>query len=186
MSEIIKEQGNYRVIIEVDPLPYEPEADCQSPLLRSDGYCGVEHIQLGGRSTEDDARIEEAADRWGVKSPLFARYLRAYHGVTQIITYWSGSYLYVTYDSAKWRQYTGAPEGSASLADYKAWCQGEVYVCEVQERVTWRAVNPVREYHNRVTWETVEKFGTFYDDDSAREEALEALENFTGAQAGSS
>jgi hypothetical protein len=180
MSEVIKEQGGYRVIIETDPFMYEPESDGQSPLLRID-HGRAEHILLGSRPTEDDERIAEAAERWGV-TPQLTKYLTAYYGVTQVVMYYSGSYWYVTYDSAKWRAHVGAPEGSASLSDYKAWCEGEVYICTVQRRVVWVPKTADFPYAERVTWETIHSEGTFYGYDNAIEAANEVFEEYTPSE----
>jgi hypothetical protein len=158
-SETLETSGNYRVRLEVEEGPEEPYDDTQSPLLRIDlvGYTPkAEHIaSKNSRPVTADAQVEEAARRWGGPNssdwPKFERYLRAFHGVTQIVTYWSGSDWYVTYDSAEWREAVGAPEGDASLEEYRSWCEGEVYGYVIEKRVTWATVDEA--YDDMTTWE---------------------------------
>jgi hypothetical protein len=190
-GEVIEERDGYRVCLKIEEGPEEPYYDGQSPLLRIDPRTRkAEHIQIGSmRPTDDDTRIEEAVSHWATTPAdsdwkLFEKYLRAYYGVTRIVTYWSDTYWYVTYDSAAWREAAGAPEGSANLDEYRAWVEGEVYYYIIEKRVTWRAVNPVTddpeysEYPERTTWETVDSCGGYYGDEYAEQEARRAFGEF--------
>ena len=120
------EDGRYRVRLVLDEYADEPYDDGQSPLLRLDKTSyGVraEHVMATGRPLDDDERIEEAAQRWGTPSGspfgwYFEKYLRAYYGTTQIKTWHSGSYWYVTYDTARWREYVGCPPGETGQRRY--------------------------------------------------------------------
>lgn len=195
-SEVLETRGRLRVRIEIEEGPPEPYDDMQSPLLRIDPQAyRVEHIQAGSRPAADDERIEEAVRHWATTPSdsdwaLFEKYLRAYYGVTQIVTYWSESYWYVTYDSKAWRDAVGAPEGGASLDEYRAWCEGEVYGWVIEKRVTWRAVDPVTddpdysEYPDRDTWEPADNCGTFYGDKWAKEAAMDAFKEALEAEGG--
>jgi len=193
-SEVLEERGDRRVRLVTEEGPEEPYDDGQSPLLRIDlvGYTPrAEHIQVGSlRPTDADEQIEEAARRWGGPNnrdwAKFEKYLRAYHGVTQIETYWSETYWYVTYDSTPWREAVGANAGSASLEEYKAWCEGEVYGYVIEKQVTWHAVNPVTddpeyaEYPDRTSWEEIPDDGScwgFYGRGYAEDQAKLAFED---------
>jgi hypothetical protein len=180
------DDGQYRVQLIADEYADEPYDDGQSPLLRLEttGY-GVraEHVMATGRPVDDDARIEEAAQHWATTPadsdwPKFEKYLRAYYGVTVIETWNSGSYWYVTYDPARWREYAGAPAGSVDMSEYRAWCEGDVWGYAVERNVTWhRDDDPDTAMH---TWETEDSCAGFYGRDYAEEEALRAYRDVTG------
>ena len=167
------EDGRYRVRLVLDPYPDEPYDDGQSPLMRLD-YSGygwrAEHIMATGRPLDVDAYVEAAAERWGTDFDLLEKYLRAYHGVTQVETWHSGDYWYITYDPAAWRAHVGAPEGSANMSEYRAWCEGDVWGWVTEKRVTWTAEDD--EYGDRDTWETVDSCWGYYGSDGANGEYL--------------
>jgi hypothetical protein len=174
------EDGRYRVKLVLDDYPDEPYDDGQSPLLRLDrtGYgIRAEHIMATGRPLDADADVEAAIAHWDTTPsdsdwPKFEKYLRAYHGVTAIKTWHSGSYWYVTYDPAAWREYTGAPEGSVDMSEYRAWCEGEVYGYVVQKNVTWTTADP--DYPDEDRWEdTGDSCWGFYGRNGANGEYLE-------------
>lgn len=176
--------GRFRVRLILDEYPDEPYDDGQSPLLRIDRG-QADHVMATGRPLDDDARIEEAAERWGPPSsgdwPLFEKYLRAYYGVTAIETWFSGSYWYVTYDPAAWRDHVGAPAGSVDMSEYRAWCEGDVWGWAVERDVTWRRDDdPDATMH---TWETVDSCFGYYGSDGANGDYLKscALEAFDSA-----
>jgi hypothetical protein len=171
------DDSRFRVRLEPDPYPDEPYDDGQSPLLRLDYRRGwqAEHVMATGRPTDDDDRIEEAAARWGSNFTLLEKYLRAYYGMTAIETWHSGDYWYVTYDTAKWREHVGAPEGSVDMSEYKAWCEGDCWFYVVEENVTWqRTDNPDV---TMGTWEHVDSCGGFYGSEYAGQCAREALKD---------
>jgi hypothetical protein len=178
------------VVLIADEYPDEPYDDGQSPLLRLDinGYRGnrAEHVMATGRPLDDDARIEQAAERWGSDFRLLEKYLRACYGVTKVETWHSGSYWYVTYDPAAWREHVGAPAGSVDMSEYRAYCEGDVWGYAVERRVTWKPVDaPADDDVTMQTWETVDSCFGFYGSDGAngeylRETALEAFESACG------
>jgi hypothetical protein len=193
-GEIIKEDNGWRVRLVTEEYPDEPYDDGQSPLLRIDrGYAysnrSAEHVMATGRPTGDDSRIEEAAVRWAGEPVKLEKYLRAYYGATQVVWYGpnqSTDYTYVTYDTAAWREYAGMslplPENAVSLNEYRAYLEGHVYYYVVEQKVTWRAVNPVSddpdyaEYPDRESWEETDSCGGYYGYEYARQCALEAFE----------
>lgn len=175
-SEILEttEDGRFRVRLVADEYPDEPYDDGQSPLMRLDstGYgWRAEHIMATGRPLDADSYVEAAAERWGDDFDLLEKYLRAYHGVTKVETWHSGSYWYVTYDPAGWREHTGAPEGSVDMSEYRAWCEGDVWGYVVEKRVTWRTDDPG--YPDEERWEdTDESCWGFYGSGGANGEYL--------------
>jgi len=185
-GEVIEERDGYRVCLKIEEGPEEPYDDFQSPLLRIDPHTfKVEHIQTGNaRPTDDDERIEEAVSHWGTTPAdsdwkLFEKYLRAYYGVTQIVTYRSQDYWYVTYDSKSWRDAVGASEGSANLGEYKAWIEGEVYYWVIEKQVTWTTDDlPPGTQAAMRTWEHVDDCGSYYGDEYAEQEARRAFGEF--------
>ena len=156
-------------------------------------YCGwmrvgygngkAEHVMATGRPLYDDERIEEAAQRWGSPSGndfrLFEKYLRAYHGTTEIETWHSGSYWYVTYDTAAWRAYAELDQpgaaGHIDMDEYKAWCEGDCWGYAVERNVTWQRTDDPGQ--TMQTWETEDSCWGFYGSDYVRQEALAAYES---------
>lgn len=176
-EDILKEDGRFRVKLVLDECPDEPYDEGQSPLMRMDyGYYGwrAEHIMTAGRPTDADGYVETAAARCGTNFDRLTRYLIIWHGATQVIWWHSGSYWYITYDTAAWREHTGAPEHSANMDEYRAWCEGDVWGYIVQKRVTWSTEDP--DYPDEERWEdTGGSCWGFYGRDYAEECALGAL-----------
>ena len=179
--------GRYRVQLIADEYADEPCDDGQSPLLRLECRYGwrADHVMATGRPLDDDARIEEAAERWGTPYsddwPLFEKYLRTYYGVTKIETWYSGSYWYVTYDPATWRNHIGALAGSISLDEYRAWCEGDCWGYAVERNVTWHRDDDPDE--TMQTWETEDSCWGFYGREYAEQCALGAFKDTTGPNA---
>jgi hypothetical protein len=170
------EDGRYRVRLIQDDCPDEPYDDGASPLMRLDnGHYGwrAEHITGGtSRPTDADSYVEAAAERWGSDFGWLEKYLRAYHGVTMVKTWHSGSYWYITYDPAAWRAWCGAPEGSADMSEYRAYCEGDVWGYVVEKRVTWHTDDP--DYEDEDRWEDVDSCWGFYGSHGANGEYLES------------
>jgi hypothetical protein len=167
--------GRFRVKLVLDDYPDEPYDDGQSPLMRIDrDGRDTAHVMATGRPLDADSYVEEAVARWGGPYsrdwPLVEKYLRAYHGVTKIETWHSGSYWYVTYDPAAWREYVGAPEGSVDMSEYRAYCEGDVWGWVVEKRVTWHADD---DRDDMDTWEPVDSCWGYYGRYGANGEYLE-------------
>jgi hypothetical protein len=183
-EEILKtsDDGRFRVRLISDEYASEPDDDGQSPLLRLEYRNGwtAEHVMATGRPLDDDARIEEAASRWGYGQDrhCFEKYLRAYYGTREIEVWCSQDYTYITYDTARWRAYIGFEEGAGTpqplvnMDEYKAWCNGDCWFYVVERSVTWHRDDDPDV--TMATWEPVEDCGGFYGD-YGREAALEAF-----------
>jgi hypothetical protein len=177
--------GRYRVKLVLDDCPDEPYDCSQSPLIRLDsrGYgWSAEHIQTGDRPTSLDHHAEDAAARCGTDFTLLTRYLGAWFGATKVEWWHSGSYWYITYDSAAWREWCGAPEGSADMSEYRAYCEGDVWGWVVEKNVTWSADD---DRDDMSTWEHEDSCWGYYGSDGAngeylRQSAREALEAAQG------
>jgi hypothetical protein len=182
------DDGRFRVKLVPDEYPPEPYDDGQSPLLRIDSYyhggiTSAEHVMATGRPLDDDQHVEYAVRHWDATPAdrdwrYVEKYLRAYFGVTKIETWHSGSYWYVTYDPKRWRDHTGAPEGSVDMSEYRAWCEGDVWGWVVEKRVTWTTDEP--DLDDRDSWEHVDSRWGYYGSDGAngeylRESAIEAM-----------
>jgi hypothetical protein len=193
-SEIVETRGNWRVVLHIEEGPDEPYDDRQSPLLRLDtsgryrsGTVRATHVMATGRPTYADARIEEAAERFDGELSMLEKYLRAYHGTTQFVTWSSEDYTYVSYDTPAWREYIGfdgktapmdgLPEGAVNLDEYQAWCEGEVYWYVVEKRAHWTTEDEEIEDKERDTWEHVDSCGGYYGAEWAEEAAKEALDD---------
>lgn len=186
-EEIVAEEGDYRVKLVLDECADQPYYYGQSPIVRLDHAYHTwrsEHVMVGDRPTDDDERIEEAAQRWGSDIANLERYLRAFYGVTQIKRYDTRDYIYITYDSARWREFAGftdehpMPADSIDMDEWQAWCEGEVYGYVVQKRVRWSTDDA--DYDDMSTWEDVEDGScwSLYGMEYAQKTALEAFKEY--------
>lgn len=174
-SEVLEDKGTMRVSVVLEEGPAEPENE--SPLLRQDSCrhdeCHrVEHVGWSD-GYPCSYRVEAAARKWGVDSPLFEKYLRAFHGVTKMTFYRNSDYVYVTFDDKSWRDSVGAPEGSGNLDDYEAWCEGDVYGYVIERKETWHAESDPE--ITMTTWEEDEASWGIYGYEYAVEAAKEAF-----------
>ena len=192
--EVLEERDGYRVRLEQDPYAEEPYDEGSSPVLRLEllGYVsgssryGAKHVDSGKwKRDKIDSAVEYAAERLAGRYDkvdtlvMLERYLRALFGVTKVEAYESGDYLYVAYDPAAWREEVGAPEGSVSLAEYKAWVEGDVWSWVIEKQVTWTSDDwwpGTTEYAKKNTWEVVDSCASYYGSAWAEESAREAFE----------
>lgn len=173
MIETLEDNGRMRLLLIHDEHADEPYDEGQSPLLQIDTRTGsVTHVMTGGRPEDDDGRIEEAAQRWHASLGLLEKYLRAFHGATQVTVTHCGLNVYVTYDTARWREYSGAPANSVSMDEWLAWCEGDTWTWAVQRLETWHAESDASK--TTTTWETVDACSGFYGYDYAVRAAREA------------
>lgn len=209
--ETIEHESNpsLRVRIGLDESPDEPYDDGGSPILHvacgtwTDGRWAAEQM-TDITSYVVDPTIEDAAAKWGSEPDIFERYLRIFHGVTEVKWYTpreGGNY--VTFDPADWREKMGLPVDKielaayaekhdlkpgwlASLEEWISYCEGDVYGYVVEKRVTWKPVDV--DADNDVTmetWEHVEDgslwglYGFTYAEEAARE-ALDSEAGYAG------
>lgn len=174
--------GRFRVILkrlQYDPgTPYD---EFRSPLIRLNGL-RAEHIEVGSRPADDDARIEEAINRWdwGRDPDSLERFLMRELGATKVIWHerpGSREDSYVTYNSRRWREWVETPDALPSLAEYAAWADGEVYDYEIQKNAQWSTEDPDVPGASYSNWTEVDgelsTGGIYYGMDEAEEAARE-------------
>jgi hypothetical protein len=170
--------GPQRVRIVGDMDPSEPYNDGGSPLFRLDYRYGwdVEQVRnLTGYDIESDLTdgISTILNRYGfevINTPLWDRYLSIWWGVTKTETWHSGTSWYMTCDPVEWRNWLGgAPAGSISMAEWQAYCVGDVYGVVLEEEVEWTS----HRGETRLIWEAIDSCWGFYGDDAAKEYAAE-------------
>ena len=171
-QEVIETRESRRLVLALDMDAQEPYDDGGSPILRYE-YGRAEQLDKISSYTLHP-RIVEALTRWAPfdKGDPFGRYVRAFHGATVVETYQSDRCLYVTLDPREWRDKVGASEGSVSLEEWRAYCEGDVYGWIVQQLVTWTKEGSDE---TREEWEDVEScwgyYGRKYAEEAARQES---------------
>lgn len=186
MDGIIMQDDSRRVVLIPDAYPEEPYDEGQSPLIRLDTryYISASHVGVSNRPSDDDDRIEEAARRWYYRRDfpeILARYLRIFHGSSQVETWRSDHCLYITYDTKRWRDWAGAPERSVSLDEWKAYAEGDVWIWETQRLVSYTADDDPSKTLRQ--WETIDSCGGYYGREWAEQAACDAWRDLTGEEA---
>lgn len=152
MSEdVVKEERgadgqDYRVRL-VQEYEYEPPYDEGSvPLWRVE-YRGterrVEQVKMTSFDASDVYMTQAVEQFGGVGNAELERWLRIWHGTTVVEWWYHDTTWYVAADTDKWRQHVGATpeairkqaEDGSLMAEYKAWCQGEVYGYVIERRL---------------------------------------------------
>jgi hypothetical protein len=170
--EIIEETETKRVVLFDDPDPDAPYDDGSSPLLRLYSFRNDWRAEQVTEVTSYvvHPRIVEALARWARDSSLFERYCRIFHGATTF-QYWDS---FVSLDPADWREKVGAPAGSVSTKEWRAYIDGDVYGIAEQEVVTVTATNQSgEEVSRRQDWLTTDSVWGFYGYEYAVEAARE-------------
>lgn len=197
VHELEHDGRKLRVRKTVDEYPSAPYNDGGSPVIR------VETSRWGGATATQDTdvtsyvvheRILRALELWADDHEKFERYVRAFHGVRDVVWFRSsvdrGSPEYVTLDPANWREEMGLTDeylrdhaehftGPLSNADeYRAWLDGDVWLLTMEEEITYREVSQTTDEHESLEeitqWRELETVGGFYGD-YADEAALELL-----------
>jgi hypothetical protein len=189
------EADGLRVRVIADLYPDEPYDDGGSPIIRFHrdrtygGFHAGQVIEITSYRVHD--RIVDAVARWGNDNiEALTRYLRAFHGVTQVEWYTphDGDYAYVSFDPADWREAMGLtseylakhPDVTlANMDEWKAYCEGDTYGYVVEERVTWVKLDTatVPDFDTaREEWEVVDSRSGFYGIEYVTEEAKRVFE----------
>lgn len=101
-EDIVEERDGFRAKIVIDNDPQEPYNDGMSPIIRFERPA---YEQVGGTSFKVPSKIEYAAA--DLDRDVFERYLRIFHGATDVQWWHSGDNLYVSFDTAEWRAAMG-------------------------------------------------------------------------------
>lgn len=181
MDEVLETRGKLRVRLVLDEYPEKPYDDGRSPIIRLDylsGWRAEAVSDIGGYVPAAIDSITAAAARWGGEPDLFERYLRIFHGTTEVEWYdrrGGGGSVYVTFDTTDWREHHGINDGrtgAIDIGEWRAWCEGDVYGYVVEELATWRRTDN-ESGDERQTWEERESlwglYGREYAEQSARE-----------------
>lgn len=180
-EDILFQDGGRRIALIQEMDADEPYSEGQSPVMRVEsGYHPrVSHVGVSGRPVADDDRIEEAVLRWVHRrdfEEILARYLRIFYGASQVKTWSSGisrdPCLYITYDTKAWRDWSGAPENSVSLDEWKAYVEGDVWIWVTERLVTYTADDDPSKTLRQ--WETIDSCGGYYGRIWAEQAALDA------------
>ena len=187
MSDVLETCRDMRVRLVLDNYPAEPYDDGRSPILRlyplrSWGGWRADHIDtIGGYVPAAMDDIVTAAEKWAGEPDLFGRYLRMFHGTTEVQWYdgrpGGGDYIYVTFDTADWRQHHQIEPHQHDVIDmteWRAYCEGDVYGYVIEQRATWRRDGSTE---TRESWETVDSCWGFYGHKYAEEAAREAFDS---------
>ena len=176
MSEILKTEGNLRVLLVDDEDPSRPYNDGSSPILSfsmtmRDGRRHVEQVHGLTSFKVDPDIIEHLAA--GQFSDAFETYLKDSHGTSAI--QWFGRdnhHGYVSFDTTTWRETVGAPLNSVNTDEFEAWCDGDAYGYIVEELTVWTKQDSTE---TRETWDELDACWGFYAYEWATTCALEAL-----------
>lgn len=146
-SEIVDERDGFRAVIVIDQTPEEPYNDGMSPILRLETFGRPE--QVGGTSHVVPDEIIYAASE--LDRETFARYLRIFHGATDV-QFWHGdrmsAHWYVSFDTAAWRAEMGLTDefiaarkaedprfSPVDMTEWISYVNGEVYGVVIERRV---------------------------------------------------
>ena len=192
-SETVEEEAGLRVRIIIEEGPSEPYDDGSSPLMRyrrDRTYGGWHAEQIEMTSHRVHPNIISALAKWGDDDDLFERYLRAFHGTTQVV-WWDhpdgGDPRYVTFDTAVWRDEMGLTAEHlaknpdikvASMGEWRSYVEGDVWGYVVEKCVTWKPVDvDADEDVSMQTWEQVKDYSLWglYGREYAEEAAREAF-----------
>lgn len=177
-TEVIEDNGQYRLTLVLDLHVDEPYDDGSSPLLRFDGH-HVEQVTAITSHVVDPAIIK-AAELYADDMDAFKEYLRAEHGTTSLkvrpANYRDSDYTYVTFDTDLWRTEMGLGDtATASLREYEAWMTGDVYGYVIEERREWGCLTEGRHAERMATWEEVDSCWGIFGRDWAKQSARDAF-----------
>jgi hypothetical protein len=181
-EEVVAEHGDsLRVVLVLDMGAGVPDDEGASPLLRCEYRHGWRWEQVAEIGTYDATGAVDALNGADARPDDAGNLLRAETGATAFERWHSGECWYVTYDPADWRAQTGAPAGSISMDEWRAWCEGSVYGWELQELVTWTRGDTG---DTRQEWAWLDSCSGYYGYEYAVESAREALSHYaTGVAA---
>lgn len=177
----------YRVRLLPDNDAEQPYDEGQWPILRMEtrsnlAYYGYVATAFNQAATPYVAVFNELAQR-GHNMEVFERYLRIFHGTTQVHVFGpertrATDYTYIAFDAKEWHEAMGflpnnveALAKERPLAEIAAWIEGDVWGTVTETR--W---NP-DEDKDEDDWEPQESVWGFYGRKYAEEAAKTELEN---------
>ena len=182
MHDVLAENDNYRVSVVTDEYPENPRdmGDCFASVL----------TQLSSRyaqpDSDFDARIVDAWNRT-CDSDVIERYARAYLDAVAVGWYDdprgnSRVFGYVTRARAAELGVTN-PQGAldAELAEYGAYCEGDVYGIVIERKVHAVTTHDGVVVNDDDEWVTEESVWGFYGYEYAESEARTMFDSYTRA-----
>lgn len=190
--------GIFRVRLVRDEDAEPPYNDGSTPILRLDRN-GTYVQQFNTQATEQLQNALSALQGYGDDVSRFERYVRSWHGTKSFATVASDDYLYVAFDTAEWRESVGLTDAHCaattdedwttlahdSLAEVKAWVEGDVWGVVTEELVRFQKVylkangTPTGDTEMASEWAengtTWGHYGREYAETAAREALASAL-----------
>lgn len=171
----------YRVIVSPDPDAQRPsDSDEYAPsVYRVDYRGGYVGELMGGAEVPG---LADALSRWGRDDDRVDRYLRMFRDAVSVARGDTRDAHYlgiVTRENVADWGYDTSDRAKVDVlavgyvAEWVLWAEGDVWMWEVQERVTW--TTEADGYDDRDTWETVDSCGGYFGYDRAESDAREAL-----------
>lgn len=182
-DDVLTTAGDLRVRLEHDPYPAMPYDDGMAPIIALYRVVTPTVQQLTDlTSYQVPDTILAAAERWQDQPDVLERYLRIFHGTT-VVQWYTNAAEYLAFDTKDWRDAMGITDlarlASEDLfADFRAFCEGDVWSWVLEEQVTWERVTSVDDPDlpaTRLTWEEVSSCSGIYGRKYAEESATESL-----------
>ena len=176
----------YRSRLLPDTDPGEPEDDGQWPILRVEyksnlAYYGQWATAYNQAATPYVAAFNELLAQRGHSTEVWERYLRIFHGTTQVRWYGlnrATDYNYVAFDTKAWHEQMGFLPNNVldlakerPLAEIAAWIEGDVWGIATETR--W---NPDQD-KDEDDWEPLDSVWGFYGHKYAEERAKSELDD---------
>jgi hypothetical protein len=189
--EVIKTRDGWRAVIVLDEDAEPPYDEGSTPILAWSYREGLHARQVTEITPyRVPPTIVAALLRWHNDTDLFERYLRMFHGTTSVEWRSTDHMDFVTFDSADWRESVdqtaetaawlaaqgATPRTTSTMAEFLAWCEGDVWGFVIEEEVTWQRTDG-RDI-TMMTWEPVDSCWGYYGEEYARQTALEVLDSY--------
>jgi hypothetical protein len=180
--DIIKEQAGYRVRLELDDTPEQPEDDGAVPVLQLQLYGYYRAYAFNSQAEPYLQAFLQFVDRVRKPVDVFERYARIFLGAVKVQGYNIGhvsQYGYLAFDTAAWRNDMQVSAEQLQAEDYleeiRAWAEGSVYGWIVEKQRPWTKTYADGETEQGSSWEQVESCWGYYGREYAEQAALEAL-----------
>lgn len=168
-SVITSDDGRTRIGVVPDHGADKPDWDMGPAVYRVEFRSGYRAESMSSETVDGYA---EAVAHFGRDDEKVERYLRMFRDVVSVDYGDTRDARYVALVTRamarEWGHNDATPEEElrtlASVADWVAWAEGNVYAWVIQESVTWTTD---ADYDDRDEWETVESVGGIYGDEWA-------------------
>lgn len=197
-EDVIEEQGDWRVRLELDPDPQQPDWDGQAFVLQVNGDpWSYDRVEPANDNSDSDTFVDawnRFAERYSRADTLeiFERYVRIFHGTKSLVTWNLGitrEYGYVAFDTAALREEWGIQEdywtehpetlAQSTLDEWRNWAEGDVYGYVVEKKDHWIKTkrDDERDYVEGFDWVERDSCWGFSGREYAEQAAREAFKN---------